>query len=305
MNRVFAVAVAVLLIVGAVIVRGVIDDDEDGGNGNPDGRTTMRVVCAEELRDACEGLGFGARFEIEIEDAADTAARLATATAADIPDIWAVPAPWPAIVDDTRVRAGRQALYSATPDVLASTRLAAVGPESLAGCDWSCIGERAGTSVRVGTRPLASTGVGVLTLGAAAAGYFGGPQFATNDFDPTFDRWLAGFTGAVTDSAGPVLQLLQSRAFFDVALSYEAEAAAALDAASVDRKQGLALLYPAPVVTLDAVVVLGPGASSSDAGDLRSALGESLLTTGWSEPSTAPSGLPSAGVITALRERAR
>jgi hypothetical protein len=301
-KRVLALLAAVAMIVVAIVVRGAIDDDS-GGSGNPDGRTTALVVCAEEVRAACDALGFGARFQVTVEDAADTAARLANAT--EGPDAWVVPAPWPAIVDEARIRAGRSALFDEASDALASTRIAAVGPDDLADCNWSCLGERAANDLKIGSRPLAASGLGVLTVGAAAAGFLGSPDFATNDLDATFDRWLNGFADGIEPSPGPVLQLLQSRAFFDVALTYEAEAAPALAAASADRKAGLALLYPAPVALLDVVIAVGSGASSSDVDDLESSLRDALIDTGWSAPSGAASGLPSPGVLTALRDRIR
>lgn len=303
MSRVVAVLAALGLIAGAIFVRRSLDGDDGDGQVTDGKPTTMHVVCAEELRTACEALGFGPRFDVEVEDAATTADKLQKADASDVLDIWAVPQPWPGIVDDARTRAGLTPLFGDAFTVVGSSRLVAVGDPSLDGCDWKCLGERGADGLTFGSRPLASSGLGVLTVGAAAAGWFGGPSFATNDFDPAFDRWLAGFVGATEETAHPVTQLLQSRAFFDVALSFEAEAGRALEQASADRTQGLALLRPAPAATLDAVVVTAPTASATESSNLAASLQQALAAAGWSHSATGPNGLPSPGVLIALRDR--
>jgi hypothetical protein len=296
MSRVVALVIAITLIGGAVLVRKVIDDD--GGTSE---RSVTRVVCAEELRDACEHLGFGARYQIRIEDAPVTASRLASSEP-DF-DLWAVPAPWPAMVDDMRERAGTASPFEAS-STLAGTRLAVYGDESLSGCDWRCLGDKAGAGLTIGSRSLTS-GLGVLTVGAAASGWFGGPDFATNDFDADFDRWLAALTDAIEPTSNPVNQLLQSRAFFDVAISLEAEARTALDRASADRKEGLALLYPSPVATVTAVVAPVHDQPVSEQDSFEAALRHALVDRGWSGDVAAETGLPSAGVLIALQDRVR
>ena len=294
MTRFLALLVAAGLVVGALVVRAAIDDDDDTGDG--DGRTTL-VVCAEELASACDALD--ADYDVRVEDAADTADRVAGSAATDV-DVWVTTSPWPAMVDDVRARAGLDPRFAASPTAAGRTRLAVVGPADLEGCDWRCLGERAADDLRLGSRPLGSTGLGVLTVAAAAAGWFGSPAFATNDFDAEFDRWLAGFAAGVEASSGPVRQLLQSRAFFDAAIDLEATAATALASASADRSAGLTLQYPAPVATIEAVVArVGAGAPD----DIVAVVSEHLRELGWEAASDGPTGLPSAGVLIALRDR--
>jgi hypothetical protein len=99
-----------------------------------------------------------------------------------------------------------------------------------------------------------------------------------------------------------VTRLLQSRAFFDVALSFEAEAKAALASASADRKAGLALQYPAPMAYLDVVAVTVGTDRGGDVIDLRSRMARALVDLGWQGPEQAPNGLPKAGVLVALQD---
>lgn len=290
MTRVVAVLVAVGLIVGAVLVRRAIDEDSGDDRSGPGETTALVLVCATELRAACETLD----VEIRIEDAAVTADALARDTI-DL-DLWAVPAPWPEIVDDTRQRAGLEPLFGETTPV-ARSPLVAVGPEALDGCGWRCLGDRAADDLDLGAR-AATSGLGLLQSGALATGWFTTNDFATNDFDAAFSSWLAAIAAATTETDEPVTRLLQSQAFFDVALSFEAEAQTAFEGASEDRRAGLALLYPAPVAYLDVLVVdVGGGA-----GEQPSRLGAALTDAGWQSPSDDGPNLPRAGVLVALRD---
>lgn len=275
MTRVLALLGAIAMIAGAVVVRGIIDDEDasaDGTGRDPGGR----VVCVPELRAVCPAGG-------SIEDAAVTADRLAGSGEVDA---WLTFEPWPAMVDDARTRGGLDPLFEES-EALAASALVAVGPEDAGDCDWACLvgGER-----RIGGRAL-DGGLGLLHLGAITAGVVGTSSFATNDLVPTVRSQISAVADAVQVSGAPVRQLLQSRAFFDVALAHEAEARAELDAASPDRKAGLALLYPSPVTY---VVAVGAGDPR-----LLSGVGAALTDAGWEAPRT--SGLPSAGVLTALR----
>jgi hypothetical protein len=293
-TRIVAVVVAIGLIVGAVFVRRALDDD---GNGSSDPTTDdpVALVCAIELERACNALDED-DVEVTIEDAADTAAALVGGTAEV--DVWAVPAPWPAMVDDARVRAGLAALFSTDDAPVARSPLAIVGPDELVDCGWRCLGDRAASGLDLGG-PAPSSGLGALQVGAFATGWFGTDDFATNDFDAAFTTWLDGVVSATVVTDQPVTRLLQSQAFFDVALSFEADAQAQLDGASADRSEGLALLYPAPVAYLDVLVV---GVGDAEAGDVPEALGAALLDVGWQPPSPDGNGLPRPGVLLALQE---
>jgi hypothetical protein len=281
------VLVAVALIVGAVFIRRAIDDNPSASPATHDGPT--RVVCAPEVAAACDDLD-AARDAVTIEDAATTAARLSKAGAAI--DAWVVPQPWPAIVDDARQRAGLDPLFEDST-VVARSPLVAVGADGGPACDWRCIG---GGDARIGAAAPGS-GVGLLEAGAVAAGYFGTSAVATNDFDAAFESWLAAFTARVHDDEQPVTRLLLSRAFFDVAISWEADAKSTLDAASADRRAGLALQYPAPMAYLDVAV-----AESGVPADLAADVGAALHAHGWRRPASTPNGLPKAGVLVALRD---
>lgn len=301
MSRVAAVIAAIGLIVCAVLIRQTLDKDDGPSSSDGDRREAAVLVCAEELADACRRLDLDASFDVRVEDAAVTADALSASDGGGVLDVWAVSQPWPAIVDQERARDGLSPLFAGEPIPIASTPLVAVGASDLDGCDWRCLVDR-DDRLRFGSRPL-SSGVGVLTIGAATASWFGRADFATNDFDPAFDRWLADLIDATKPARSPVTQLLQARAFFDVALSFEAEAASALQAASPDRTEGLSLLHPSPAATLVAVIVTAPRGDASRAQTLAPSLQQALAEDGWSAQAPDATGLPSPGVLTALRDR--
>lgn len=291
MSRLVALLVAIGLIVGAVAVRNLIEEDERVDDGR---QAVLRITCASEVAPACEGLGL--RYETTTEDAAATADRLTADPDPDV-DLWIVPQPWPAIVDDVRTRAGFDALFQESV-VVARSALVAVAVDTVGDCDWACIGS---AEHRVGSRALDS-GPGLLQVGAAAAGYFGRSDFATNDFDPGFDAWLARLASSIVPAEAPVTRLLQSQAFFEIALSHEAEAETALASAAAARKEGLRLLYPAPVAHLEVAVAATGDLLVDRAEDLPDVAGSALVTAGWRPPADEPNGLPRPGVLVALRE---
>jgi len=294
-SRVIAALVAVGLIVGAVVVRNVIDDDDGGSSGSTP--ETVRVVCAPEVYDACASLN-PARYEVRREDEAVTAATLASGDPTDF-DVWIAPQPWPAIVDDSLTRAGEPAQYADGVVPVARSPLVLVGAtDAVKSCTWRCIADG---KFSIGAAAPAS-GLGTLELGAAAAGRMGRSDFAANDFDSEFRTWVDAYTKRVSTNDRPVTTLLQSRAFFNAAMSSEAEARTALDAASPDRKAGLSLQYPSPMTSLDVVAVdVDPDRARAAAGVGRT-LGALLLANGWHQPEDSSTNLPRPGVLTALRD---
>ena len=293
MTRVLAVLAAVALIVGAVVVRGMLDEDdgERGRGGRDDG--PVRVVCGVEVQAACDGLG--SAYSVTVEDTATMAATLRTADADDPGvDVWVAPWPWPEMVDGDRERAGLPRLFG-EPVNLGRSELAAIVPESIGTCDWACLGQRATDDLRMGGRPLHS-GLGVLHLAAFTAGRLGTTTYASNDLDASTQSFVRGVADAVDGVPNPVTRLLQIRASYDVALTHRAEAETVLAGASEDRRAGLEVTYPEPVLSLVAVAV--PVGDRSVPDDL----GTGLRTAGWAPPSGGPNGLPPAGVLTALLE---
>lgn len=297
MSRLLAAAAAVAMVLGAVAIRAGLDD------GEGEAGATVALVCAEELTPACARLATSG-VEVSVEPAAATADRLTAETPPDL-DAWLAPAPWPAMVDDERRRSGLPLLFSDST-VVARSPLVVVGGEGAAGCGWRCLGDGAGDgSLRVGWPPPGSSSVGLLAVGAATAAWFGSAEVATNDFDPAFRAWLSALAAGARPDRDPVSRILQSRAFFDVAVSTEATAGGLLDAADPSRRAGLQLFYPEPVATVDIALA----ATRAPSGRLVSDAQDALRRMGWRPPGAggepplpASSGVPRAGVLLVLRE---
>ena len=190
MRRVLAVVGAVAMIVGAMVVRGRLDDrQEDAGQ-------VYRLVCAADLAEACAGLddAFPGRVDVTIESAGTTATRLRRLDGDPELDGWLVADPWPALVDEARRAGSLPALFAAGPPPLARSPLVIVAWKDRADTlaptcadaeiGWKCLGEAAGRpwterngrpewlNLKVGHADAAVDGTGLLVLGQATVGYF-------------------------------------------------------------------------------------------------------------------------------------
>ena len=333
MKAVAALAAAVGLIVAAILIRDALDDDGDSAGGTSAGSGTT-VVCPPELAAACAELQDD--VTVRVEAASVTAERLAGAADADEAafDVWLAPAPWAEVVTDARERAGASALVGEPTAVIGRSpvvlvmwddRAAALEGGACGGpVEWRCLGdaadrpwdtvggETAWGRVNVGlTDPDAASGL--VVLGGAASGYFGTADYAANDLDGGFSGWLGALAAQAGASAEDVVNEMLTRGpgHFSAVGALEVDA---LDAADRD---GVRVIYPAPVATADLVAIpIGgaEGAAGDIAGndDLRRVLGGA----GWrvdGEPLAAgvdggldlpaDDSLPEGGVLGALLAR--
>lgn len=328
------------MVVGAVVVRGRLDDDEERRT------TTARLVCATELETVCEALAADddTDVRIEVEAAADTAARLtelAQGQRAPI-DGWLVPGPWPTIVAEARRREARDPLLTTgevlarSPVVLAvwnerTDKLAPHCQDRAVG--WRCLGDNAGRPwpdiggdadwgpLEVGHAPV-STATGLAVLGAATAGFFAHlPVTALSSAeldDEEYARWLTALEKSIPAGTRPTVATMLQRgpSAFDALGTLETEAGPLLHRSPRNPKP--TLLYPSPVVTADVVLGTTGGRSAEVLTELVSgAVGRrALAEAGWHvrgealahglrpDPLPTQSGLPSPGVLDALRQRA-
>jgi hypothetical protein len=287
-SRILAVLVAIGMVAGAIYIRDRIDDDGGGGAGGNGG---AQLVCDPVLEAACRAVS----GDVVVEDAATTAERVIGADSFE-GDGWVTAGPWPAMVDELRETAGRTPLFGDGGRVVASSRMAVVGPAETPG-PWRAVGDAVGGSdLRLGWRDPAS-GLGVLQVGAFAVGFFDGPDFATNDFDAAFRSYLEGIEDEAEVARNPLERRLQQGVSFAAAVvSFQAEAERLLEEAAPGRRGDLQPLYPDPVVAVEAVLA----GTEDGAGDLR----ESLDEQGW-DVTADRSGLPSPGVLAALWQEVR
>jgi len=195
--------------------------------------------------------------------------------------------------------------------------LAPTCPESRVG--WRCLGEAAGRpwpghpewgDVKAGHADAANDGIGLLVLGQATVEWFGRTDLGTFDLDDDgFVRWFSGLERPMQPSSGSPLgrMLTIGRAAYDAVGTTEA------DARIVDRaanSQALARIYPAAMATADVVLAVPPGDRGERLRDIvAGSAGDVLKESGWKAPGDAGlpdgNGLPSAGLLDALRSRSR
>ena len=330
---------AAAMVLGSLALRDRLDRREE------ERTTVLRLVCATELGPVCERLGDddGSRLDLTVEAAGTTADRLARVQSEPGLDGWLVSAPWPEMVDGVRRARALPPLFGPAEAPLARSPLVLVvwndrGAVLARRCEggqvgWSCLGDAAGTPggwAAIGGRPEwgpvkpghgdpATDDVGLLVLGQAVAAFLGRADLSTADLeDGRFERWFAALERAVPPSPTSPLgtMLVTGPAAYDAVGTTEAEARPLLDRAV--RGPEVTLLYPSPMATADVVLATPEGPLGRrlrrlvSAAPARRALAqagyrvEGLPGPAGGPPELAPtSGLPSPGLLAAVRSRAR
>jgi hypothetical protein len=306
--RLLAFAVAVLMVVAAIVVRGRMDKHHE------DSTNPLRLVCSSELQAACEALP--PSIQITYVSAAETANGLSGTTPPQI-DGWLTTGPWPEIVRERRQRDGTDALLTQSQPlarspiiVVAFPDRAAVINRNCAGIDLKCVvalagkgvwtaipgGQAAWGQVKVSLTPPGVETSGLMPLAAATASYFGHADLSSTDLDdPGFGGWLNGLVGASRgDQLGQMVAVGPSVA--DFAITLEALAKPLVGAAA----NKPSLLYPSTVTSADVVLGTFDTARSRRLADMVKS-SSVLRNAGWNAPSSSPSGLPPAGFLDALR----
>lgn len=325
MKRVGALIAAVLLVVIALWVR-----ERAGGVKIGRGETEGTVVCATEVSRACEALRDAhPKISVRIESAGATAQALAGGAAGDF-DAWLVAQPHAALAAELLKAATGPAPLGAASKPIAHSRLAFFVHESRATAfnqhcgktpSWACLldaaSKRAWASIGGqptwgDVKPFVADPLetsGLLALGGAAAGAIEPP------IDGPTIRDNASFAGALnslkrarvlTDqpAAGALQRTLAAGpSVADVVVALEAER----DRFSASAAAKATLLYPAPVVSAEVVVVPRRGSENAErlVGLLTGDAGrEALTSTGW-DAGPAPAAQknsPSVGSHIVLRQ---
>ena len=227
-KRAVAALVAVVLVVGAFLLRrNVIDADDDAATGStlPPVEAAAELVCVTELAEVCQAIGPAhPELSVLVEPAGRTLDRLAELDETARAPLWLTVEPFPAMVDSLRSAAGRPPLDASAQPVAAS-RLVVATPAGgrrdvlAAACAavplWRCIGASAGEPwTDLGGQPgwntvrpsLGLVDESAMALGSfadAVAGYFGTPSISQSVWssDPSFIPWLQRLSGAVDPQA--------------------------------------------------------------------------------------------------------
>lgn len=326
MKRLAALLAAVAMIAGAWALRDALDDDGSGsgsGGGGSEVPEQLQLTCATELAAACNQLLEGRDdLEVTIQDPGITADTLAELPAGADPgfDAWLVDGPWAAMVADDRsfggvrgeVLAEPSAVLARSPGLIAVQRSRQADLAGMCGetVTWRCVGEHA-DALRVGIS-TPNRGDGLVTLSQATSSYFDTTTYSAVDFEePGFSAWFDALTSLsrrTTMGARSALATAVGQAgTFGVVGALESQASTLLRG-----RDDWTTIYPEPMSTADVQLVPRTGLDADDLLDRLDAasLIEALGDQGWRPapgtgdpalPDTA--GLPSAGVLNALRDR--
>jgi hypothetical protein len=280
MKRVLALAVACLLMAGALAVRNVLTDDDDDGDTDGGEEGDLVIACIPELEAACRALEREVA-ELRIEDPA------ATIEDPDV-DAWITLDPWPAMVE---LETGTSP-FPGAPVPVAATDLVLIAredqvPSTCETVTWTCLVDQLGDLVAV---PDPDSASGRLVLGHAAVDFFG-PGLASNDFaDPGFSDRLAALS-----IGGEPLE--------DIAVGLPepvATGSLVVQLAELGNRRESFVESPGAQPATVAVVVAG---RQADRVHGEPSFTEALAELGWEIlPDAATTGLPDAGVLLALAQ---
>ena len=315
LGRLGALALAIVLVVGALVWRGRDGEPPAGGSEPPPSAVgdVDTVRCAAELG-ACQALAaaLGDDVSVVVEDGVTTARALQDATTTEV---WVTLSSLVDMVGDARDRASRQPLFPDRPAAVATSPLVLVGwqdrlavLEQACGVSWDCIGrvsgdtwEAAGGEASWGSPKPAhdapdTSGVGLLVTAQAAASHLGDQVLSARNLDtPDFQGWFTTLERAVpsfTPSSGS--QLVEMVQFgpsrLDVVGTTEAEAADVLTRAG-SRAGDLVVAPSSPPVAATVVVAVPVGGTAPD--DLVEAARTTFGEAGWRP--VGPDGQPVPG----------
>jgi hypothetical protein len=336
MIRVLAFLVAIGLVAAGYVVReqsSVADREPALGDPPP---VATRVRCDDELEPACRALR-AAGHDVSVESAGVTYEELSLTEESVAPEVWVTVAPWPAMVDEARARAGQGPLFTPVEETVASSPLVVViwderaevleSSCTTAELSLACITGAAGEQwadlggpetwgpVKLGFGDPMTSSVGLATLAVATADELGTNTFGTRSLtEGVYLDWLTALAGAVPDFDPPAGSALTAMlqvgpAAFDVAVTTDAEALSAREDGA-QRATELRVFPAGRQASVDVVVGLR-GAGTHDA--VVELVATSLTDAGWVTAATADgaarasfdaqpgASLPGAGAHTALR----
>jgi hypothetical protein len=320
--RLLAVAAAIAMVVGALVVRNRMDEDKVTRS------TELRLLCTTELEAVCRDLEDDpdSAITVTVEDAGATVDRLAKAGDAGF-DGWLTPGPFPQLVKETRKPAGLSPLFTTVSAPIARTpvvvvmwkqREAALAATCGGKVDWTCLGNAASRpwkdvggkaewgSVKTALPDPALTAAGLVVLGAGTSTFFHQPDVGTLDIQENadFGTWLSRLEEGQVGADVPRMLAANGPSIADAAAGLEALALPIVDVAAA--RDAVSVIYPSPVASADAYL----GTVASDRGTrLADVLGhgvarDALVRAGWKfqDARLQPvSYLPSPGLLGALR----
>jgi hypothetical protein len=301
-RRVATAVIAIGLIVGALLIRRNVIEDDDDADAADEPEPASAFVCLTELRDVCTALGQDRPdLAITVEDSRQTLERIAAGEAVPL---WLTFDPFPAMSGSLVAGAPL-----AASELAIATRLNHTAALTSTCADqrlWDCVGDIAGDEwedapgqVKPSVGDAGKSAAALASFASAVAGYFGTTDFGTTELeDPSFIPWVQSLLGAVPviqlTAETPVATMITRPSAVSVAGTSDAEIAA-----QGARRDEVDASYPDPSMWLQAVLAAPAGADVPR--DLAADAAAALVAVGWDQPGTATQDLPSANTMVALR----
>lgn len=311
MKRFGAFVLATVMVAAALAARGSLGDGDEARVVDGESPQPAGIVCASDLAEVCAAAGVPMAGKPPAGQTAD--ALIAADDPADLGGAaWMVTGAWASLVVDERERNRDEPLFDVAGGPLASSvvvlavwsdRAVQLAERCALPADaapgWRCLAEQAGTDLQAGDRvrvasPDVDSAYGLVVAASQAAGLLGRTDFVSNDFDVDGFRSLAGRLagGQAADPLG--------------AMRVQGPGQVTAAGTTVARASNLASNFgtirpttPDPAVRTDVVLVVPVGTEVPE--DQRAALAGALRAAGWDLPSDEPAGLPSGGVLAAIR----
>ena len=306
MRRLLAIVVAVGLIGGAYAYR-----TRGDGPADEQGLQRQTLICATELADVCSDLGDTiSGLTIRVEPAWVTFDRLLDPGRGEV-DLWLTAGPWPQMLNERLERTQQRPLFE-DPFAVASAPLSVVIYNDDLGrlpCPsqptWDCIGTAAAAGdIRLGAPDPDREGAGMLVIAAATGAHVGDPEFASNDLTGEHEARVTALGRRVDEHAATDLAtMLSAPALLDAYADVLPPSNAIVSTAAA--RDRVTIAVPTPVATA-VVFFAGVGDEGNRAADVFQGLvANALEEFGWNAqppPDAEGDGLPSPGVLEALRE---
>lgn len=300
-SRLLAIVAAVGMIAGAFVYRYGMPGGDGSSGGSGGSASAGTIYCASELGSAvCDAIP-----DAEVESTERTVARLIEARSASGAGVaaWITPGPWAEIVE---AELATKTSLLESPKVLAASPLVVVSRKAqpIAGCPeavtWRCLGDAAQVaSFRLAADP-GSTPAGLFTRAAALGSFVGSTDYPINDLDevPDASSWLDNLDRKLDRAGSFGANSLDQFLITPGAASGYITTKAMTDAAQTS---DFVVAAPAPEALVQVTVARAKGSKARlDEGRLRKA----LESAGWDlDPPAPDDGLPSPGVLAALRGR--
>jgi len=297
-KRIGAALLAIALIIGAIVLRHQLDEQDPVAATNGSTATptdiAITVACVSDLSAICNA--YAAKHPTVKIVVGPYASTVKAVIGGTNPAAWVTIDPLPLLTNlGTVTPLAESPMVAVTSNSLGSP----YGSTCAAGAvTWKCIGDVASSTIRIGHLDPRTSAVGLTAMGALTRGFLGSDADATKvviDDRDDFQSWLsnveASVQGYVSSSTSAVNAILTRPSSARVAITTDADYTTQIGT----RGSEFPLITPTPIVRARAVVASAKGTVLPST--MSAELTQLLIADGWESVTTGPTGLPSSADV--------